>query len=508
MTYFLAGWTSNLGVDPLLRSLAFLLLPAFFFLLALLVSVCLVRETINPLPGINIRLFWAGQMCVWNLKEILVPKSTQLVKILSLIGYLFLGNQPLMAEMDQTILLSIGEMREVALPTSASFSVGNSDTISHKYMPSKQLLLVKGKKLGFSEILIWSKGERKKQSLKVHVIERRKHLEALKTLGAFESLGLETHVIGDFIKISGELKSLSAYQQFHQFRQNAGQGLLLTGTVARSVMLELIGMTYQTFHRYGLREFRCYLQNFDFICRTPTISLIPKGVLEQMQAQTFVKIIETERAQKNQNFALKMKLLQLERLSGEELHFGLDRLSANLGEVFDLGVGAIAKRNQFLLNNQDIDLSTLAEPSGLIRLGHPAEFRIGAEVPYQAEVNLETGASSKQWKFVGLKIKITLQREADQYVVYYETEFSTPGGAEDEFSGNSESSTAVIPLGQPIELFQIGMKTVGSQQSSMPLLSKVPLLGRLFQSKSESSTHKKITGLILLESHESLSTGH
>lgn len=502
MTYLLSVWIWNLGVDPLLRSAAFLLAPIFFFLFALLASVCLVRETINPLPGIKYQLQKVGFICSVNIKDILVPKCTQLVKILSLTTLIFSTNQVLSNEKKETIILTIGELKEIPLSSSSSFSIGNPDTVGHKYLSSKETLLIKAKKLGFSEIRTWSRATREKTQFKIYVIERRKQLQALQTLSALESLGLEVEMLGDFLKISGELKSIDSYRQFHIMRKEMGESLLLSGSLSRELKLNLIGEAYALFYSAGLKGFRCYTQNYDFLCRVPSKANLAPGLLSELEKSTAVKLIETDHALVDQNFSLKIKLLQMESLNGREISFGLDKLSANLGEIFDRGARSLIDRNQVLINDFDLDVSTLAEPSGLIRLGHEAEFKIGAEIPYQSEINSETGLSTRQWKFVGLKINVTLKKEAGHYIIYYKTEFSSPSQIEGEISGNSESSTAVIKMGAPTELFQIGLKTVGQGQSKLPILSDIPLLGRLFTSKSNSSTHKKISGLILLEQHE------
>lgn len=502
MTYLLSGWISNLGVVPLLRLAAFLLAPIFFFLFARLVSVCLVRETINPLPGINSQLQKVGFVLSVNLKDILVPKCAQLVKIFSIILVFFSFNQVLSKEKEQTLILTIGELKEIPLPAGASYSIGNPDTVGHKYLSNKEILLLKGKKLGFSEVRYWERAGRKNEKIKVYVIDRRKQLQSLQTLSALESLGLKVELLGDFLKISGDLISMSAYTQFHLMRKEMGDSLLLVGNLSRELRLKLIGEAYSLFYAAGVKGFRCYTQNYDFICRVPSKKALAPGLVTEIERTTAVKIIETDHNQIDQNFALKLKLVQLESLNGRELSFGLDKLSANLEEVFDRGVRSLIDKNQILINDFDLDVSTLAEPSGLIRLGHEAEFRIGAEIPYQSEVNTETGLSTRQWKFVGLKINITLQREAGHYIIYYKTEFSSPSQIEGEISGNYESSTAVIKIGAPTELFQIGLKTIAQTQSKLPILSDLPLLGRLFTSKANSSTHKKISGLILLEHHE------
>ncbi len=502
MTYLLSVWILNLGVEPLLRSAAFLLAPIFFFLFALLVSVCLVRETINPLPGIKYQLQKVGFICLVNIKDILVPKCTQLVKILSLSLLLFSTNQVLSSENQATLILTIGELREIPLPASASYSIGNPDTVSHKYLASKETLLLKGKKLGFSEVRYWERGKQQTTRLKVYVIERRKQLQALQTLSAIESIGLKVEMLGDFLKISGNIETIEAYRQFHLMRAEMGESLLLSGELGRELRLKLIGEAYSLFYAASVKGFRCYTQNYDFLCRVPSKANLAPGLMAELEKSTVVKIIETDHNQVDQNFTLKIKLLQLESLNGRELSFGLDKLSANLAEVFDRGVRSLIDKNQILINDFDLDVSTLAEPTGLIRLGHEAEFKIGAEIPYQSEVNADTGISTRQWKFVGLKINVKLQREAGHYIIYYKTEFSSPSQIEGEISGNYESSTAVIKLGSPTELFQIGLKTVGQGQSKLPLLSQIPLLGSLFTSKTNSATHKKISGLILLEQHE------
>ena len=147
-------------------------------------------------------------------------------------------------------------------------------------------------------------------------------------------------------------------------------------------------------------------------------------------------------------------------------------------------------------------MNTLAEPVGLIRPMSPAEFQIGADVPY-ATTGKDGNVTQTQWQFAGLKVKITLENIGDKLQINYETELTKPSaGVNGSISGNKEKSSVVIDLNSPTQIFQISLKTQAQGVDQMPFLNRIPLLGELFKSKSSQDNYKMITGIIEIKIHE------
>lgn len=191
----------------------------------------------------------------------------------------------------------------------------------------------------------------------------------------------------------------------------------------------------------------------------------------------------------------------MEQMDGEELRLGLEQLSATLGDLIKVPLNIIVEKNNVLLAQKKVQMSTLAEPLGLIRPGSPAEFKIGAEVPYSTAS--KDGVSMTQWQFAGLSVKVLMENMGDKIMITYETELTKPSAESNgAISGNKEKSSIVIDLDSPTKMFQISLKTDAKSTDQLPFLNRIPLLGELFKSKSTQSNYKMITGIIEVKTHE------
>ena len=135
----------------------------------------------------------------------------------------------------------------------------------------------------------------------------------------------------------------------------------------------------------------------------------------------------------------------------------------------------------------------LAEPETIIRPNFPAIIEVGAEIPFKTIRSRQSGQNKQiittVWKFTGLKLKITLKHVGDLLKIEYQTGFSRPDDS-GKISGSKEKSSAMITLGIPLQIFQIGLKTSGISNSYLPGLGMIPILGEIFKSKSKQNNYK------------------
>jgi len=206
------------------------------------------------------------------------------------------------------------------------------------------------------------------------------------------------------------------------------------------------------------------------------------------------------RGQRNQqNYTVKIKLIQLEQLDGEELRLGLEQIEGTLGDFISSPLTSIISKNKVLLAKTNISISTLAETELILRPEVPGEIQIGSEIPYSLNRN------SVAWKFAGLKIKIQIQNMDDQLKINFETELtqpSTSGPEQQSVSGTISKSSLVIAANQPSKIFQVSLRTQGKQSDQLPYLGAIPILGELFKSKSKQDNFKTITGIIEVKTNE------
>lgn len=152
----------------MLRSWALRRAPAFLSLLFLLLRVTRVLETIFS-------SYHHSRFSHMNRFKYLLSVSN-IVKGFALGLFIFING---MAQATETtkpkdIILSIGQHYELHLPMLGSFSLGNTNALSHKWVPAKHRLLIRARKLGFTELVVWQK-DGKKQTWAIHVLERRRH---------------------------------------------------------------------------------------------------------------------------------------------------------------------------------------------------------------------------------------------------------------------------------------------------------------------------------------------
>ena len=391
----------------------------------------------------------------------------------------------------RTILLSIGQLQEIKVEKLSHYSVGNDNAISHKHLVKKKVLLFKGKRLGFSEVIVWSKGG-KRSRYRFYVIDRRRQLKILHLVEAFSGVGLKVRLSGPLVVLGGEIRNNNVHRLTKKLVSKNPDDVHVTAVFSKSYRNQLLGQIYKHLYDEYVDNFYCRVEGINILCRHPFGAGPSKSLKKFLTSNYFLSFIPIKK-RGNKNYRFKMKLVQMEKLDGGEFNFGLDRLEGGLMELFNEGISGILKKNKILLNRYKINFSTLAEPQAILCIGHPVHLRVGTEVPYK---NIE---SEVHWKFAGLEVKLELKEGQGGLQIFYSTKLSSVGGNGKKIAGNDESSSALVKTGRPLKLFDIIFRTFGERESAFPVLGKIPLLGKLFRSKSNNSNLKNITAVILLE---------
>ena len=451
-------------------------------------------------------LYWpvcCGSHVFWKPCRLLVKKNIlqclthnlPRVKKILLISFIFVASW---AEA-KTILLSIGQLREIKAGNLSHYSVGNDDAVSHKHLTKKKVLLFKGKRLGFSEVIIWSKGGKKKR-YRFYVIDKRRQLKILHLVEAFSGVGLKVRLSGPLVAVSGKIQDNNAHRLVKKLVSKNSEDIHITAIFSKPYKNKLLGQIYKHLYDEHVDHFDCQVEGINILCRYPAGAGPSKKLTKFLVSNYFLTFIPIKK-RGIKNYRFKMKLVQMEKLDGGEFNFGLDRLEGGLMELFNEGIGGLLKKNKIFLNRYKIDFSTLAEPQALFRVGYPVHLRVGTEVPYK---NIE---EEIHWKFAGLEVKLELKEGKGGLQLFYSTKLSAVGGSSKNIVGNSEKSSALIKVGHPLKLFDIVFRTVGKRESAFPGLKDIPLLGSIFRSKSNNSNLKNITAVILLEEVDD-STSH
>ncbi len=492
MTYFAlaafgaaaTSWIANLGVVPLLRLAAFLLAPAALWCALRRFSVIAVLEAINISSRNN--LYFS------NLKLLNVTIWAIIVKV-----FFLLSSAAFAQTMPSDLILAKGEQKELNLKGLKNFSVGNRDVISYKFSANSGKLLIKGKQVGFTDLLVWDKNG--KRSFSIYVLSKQKFLKTFQLADALKNLNLAIDIKGPIMTASGLVNDFSDYLYLQKVKSQFQDQVFFKIRLHPDLRNLLIGQIYKKLFSNGASSVNCQIDWLDVVCFYE--GQIDSIFLKQLSTFYQFSFIQQDSRLRHHNYRLKLKLVQLERLDGLEIHLGLDQLQTTVEDLFTLGLSQLIKKNTLFLQRSELSLSSLAEPEFIINLHTPQLIEIGSQIPYQnISPHGSTVIAPIDWRFAGLKIKTKVSESYGKLLLDYETEFSRP--VDQSISGSKEISSALLEIGVPLKIFQIGFQTTSKDRKGIPLISEIPVLREIFESKSNQQTYKQLYGYVVLEEVE------
>lgn len=491
--YFLSSWwIANLGVDPCWRFFALRRAPMFLWRRARLFSVTLVLETISQLRQL--------QRFTLKFRSHFLPLAQRPVKrfmLLAAISALNMANA-------ESLFMAIGEHSELKVPDLKEFSVSNSDTLSHKYRPGQKSLLLRGKRQGHAEVVVWNKSG-PKQTWNVYVLSKAKHLKWMESMKALEDLGITTQAQGKLVRISGELESRSDWEAFrelsHELEAQKELSFINLAQPCTKLKHQLLAEIYQQFLLQHADTIDCSWSK-----QGPWIKcLVPNGVMQREEIKSllpeitkkhFVKIESVLESAKLTNYKLTFHLYKLEKREQLETDLTVERAAGSLADLSRKRLIELARSDDFVLGEGRYKLSTVATPEIIIRHDKEFNLQMGSDLPYQATQGNESVTTS--FRFAGLKITGILSSSALGNILDYEVELSAPV-TEGVISGNKKSSSILLREASEITAFSLNYKNSGIEKRSLPGLSRIPVLGVLFSDTIDMQEEKVIIGNITVE---------
>ncbi|MCR9206158.1 MAG: pilus assembly protein N-terminal domain-containing protein, partial [Halobacteriovoraceae bacterium] len=278
----LSKWIVNLGVEPWLLFLAFLLLPIFTFLFSLLFLVTLVLETISQLLCAQMYCWYNYSRLVWHNLKSNNRKKLHTFKFL-VKGSLYLSllidtslsaqlqeNQSFQRLIDRetsTLSLSKGEMVQFSLNKIKRFSIGNKEILSIKKLPSGNVLLLKAKALGQTYFYFWgNKG--KANRIEVFVHSKRHLLSQKKIASELEKLGLSTQIFEKKIQVRGKIESHHQYNSFLHLHKAYKEKLIIEKLlVDKRIQLVKYSDLIKELSQKGLLDLDCSPKDLFIFCK-------------------------------------------------------------------------------------------------------------------------------------------------------------------------------------------------------------------------------------------------
>lgn len=453
------AWIANLGVVPLFLFFAFLFAPALFFLFALLILVTAVLETMVHL--LTIIHYDDLKSKLLQLRSVKLANIPQCVKIFLCLSVGFVPSPLLRAENLISIPLNTGYC--VPSEPIASYEIKNPELLFASYRENERCLYIEGQKIGETQILFQAADKNSKRQIKVSIAK-----------GAV-------------------LLDINQYKNW--LRQKNRPKTNLSPVLKREIWMEIHNLFYQSAYREQICEFR----DAELICTHFYSDPQFLEFTKELKKNFAIHFISAKTNPLAKNYEVKLKLISLESSKNLDLHLGLDQLSANLSDFFSYSLKDIAGKNSVLLNEFQAEISILAEPILTALLGEENTFSIGQEIPFR--IRSSSNHSTVQFKFAGLFLKFKLIKSGSVYKIEYETELSKPTSIAEELaiSGNKQKGAVALNEEGVLKLFEIQFQTEEKNRSKFPGLSKIPIIGELFTSRSDGVTQKKIIGLISLK---------
>jgi hypothetical protein len=375
--------------------------------------------------------------------------------------------------------LSIGKLK--------NFSVGNKDVIKYKYLPKRGKILIKGRSLGFSDIIVWGK---KKKIFHFYVTSKREQLKRMEIAQILKTTNLETKVSGDIIYVHGEVSSLTAFLLLKNVERKKSGNLIVNVTISDKVRNEIISTVYKDFYAANYDFISCQLIRTNFTCDYKTkehniqlVSKYSKDFLIQFNN------LEDEIIRKN--YKLEFKIVSTESNQNQLRDSGLHNIETDLSNLINSNILSL-NSDQIFIEDKDTFVKLLATPIVSTTIKNPFTIQMGGEIPF---INKEENPKT-EWKFAGLKLNGKLEIENGQIKLKYKTIITK--GDQAGISGPKGNSTIFTPLNELIPLFTVRMTETVKSDASIPVLNKIPFLKELFLSSNNSHSIKSITVFSIL----------
>lgn len=456
LNYF-SLWTANLGVVPCFSLWFLRFLPAFLSFKRLLHLVCIVREAIifslfnSSILSKNRRLLLTFGACI--VKAFLI--SNNLCEAKSIIN--------------EEIFLSKGEQTEITVKHLENYSIGNKEVVKHKYLKSKDLLILKASSLGFSDLIINTKGN--KYAYKIYVTSKRSQLKKMEAAGAIEKSGLDVKTFSDVIYVSGEIKDLRTYLLYQKILKDDSLQVVSEVALKPEFASGFIDKLYNDFRKAGFEFISCQLLGIDFFCQYLGDSG-QQSLIKKYQEQFFVKISPLE---STMSLKLRLYIVYIRQNESAQRDSGLNQISASLNDAIELNKRSL-RTGDILLQDEGFESYLIASPALSILGGENFEVSIGEEQPI---VNQTPTSQTTTFKFSGIRFTGKLESLGNHYKLKYETEITE--GGQSNFSGPRGKSAFLIDLDQTKEILEFELDQKSFTKHSIPWLSALPYLGELLQ---------------------------
>lgn len=400
---FLSRWIENFGVVPLVSFATFLLFPIFFLLFALFVFVTRVLETITAL---------LNQLLIFNNFKYLRPRAS-LVKAIFM---LLLLSTSLMAQSGpqviESIVLGIGEHREIQISKGEKFSIGSGVAVSHKRLSGSGILLLRGKGLGSAEL--WIRTKEHTRLVRVHVIEKRRLIGLRKIISRLEGESIRVNWKGQALHLDGVIKRYSDWKFLKSSNELYSDSLLIDLTLDKSLQSSILVSLYQKMFKEGDKHVQCQFKNIILECLIEKKNHFNKSLIKYFKDNFGVQFVVFQKDTPTLNYSIRIELFFLKEKTNNSSDFGLNEIHTSWEKVFNLGPRSLISNNQIKLINKKYNLQNSHTHQLLLQSGEVAKLKLSEQLALQIQLTannefIETKYSLNQGDKVSFKSKVLIR---------------------------------------------------------------------------------------------------
>jgi hypothetical protein len=388
------------------------------------------------------------------------------------------------------IFLSKGEQVELRVGVIKSFSVGNPEVIKYKHRIPKKSILIKGKSLGFSDIVVWNNLSTK-VTYNLYVTSKKEQLSTMNIAQSLKRTKLKVRIHGKYIHISGILSNLSDYIIFKKLEAKKDEALIFDVSLGKNLRNEIISNIYTNLYDQEIESVICRSVSTQITCLyQENINGSPD--LLQMKSKYYVSFKSMKFLNLTKNFVLSFKIIAINNYLALNKTFGVNKFEAKLHDLVSNNVFAPTS-NEILFQDQKSKITLVAQPSISMTIDSPFNIQLGGDIPFQTTQN---DTSKIEWKFAGLKVSGLMKLKFNSYFLKYKTMFTSP--VDGSMTGPKGNSTTFLEVDKLQQVFSIDLKENSTNMNSIPLLNKIPLFKKLFEEELNKQGHRKILGFIML----------
>lgn len=392
---------------------------------------------------------------------------------------------------EETHILMLGEQKSVPIAAGTKFSVGNPEVIQVKNVRMEDggsILVVRGKRRGFSDLVLLEGNT--SRSLGFRVVSKQNAAAVRDVRSALGSgAGLELLPSGEQWVVRGEAQSVEDHNLLEAFGKPQGSGVIKLARLnptARALAEERIRLQLAS---AGLSMIRVRGAG-SRIWLEGTVKAAADAELALALAREVFQAAESRiRApfESDDVIRFKVRMLELTKTSND-----------TIGMLWSTAVpGIISIHQKLMKGNLSLDATlnmlarrgfarVLSEPAITVNAKGVAELRVGGEIPIPVRTRSQQNVV---WKPYGLGLRIEVPGSAGSLV---RTKLAVEVSSLDMATAvegipalKMNKMETVVDLRTERTIFLSGLiqSDAGENESALPWLGKLPVLGALFRSR-------------------------